>query len=87
MHICAGDLHTVVNVKLANFLIVQYHNYEQMFEEAKARLPQELRGVSILRNLAAFITPLALKAVNAQFKCLKCESTAIHDWDLRVQTL
>jgi len=76
-----------VNVKLANFLIVQYHNYEQMFEEAKARLPQELRGVSILRNLAAFITPLALKAVNAQFKCLKCESTAIHDWDLRVQTL
>jgi len=75
--ICAVDLYTVVNVKLANFLIGQYHNYEQIFEEAKARLPQELRGVSILRDLTAFVTPLALKAVNAQFKRLMCESTAI----------
>jgi len=67
----------VVNVKLDKFLIGQYHNYEQKFEEAKARLPQELRGLSIFRDLTAFVTPFALKAVNAQFKRLKCEPTAI----------
>jgi hypothetical protein len=53
------------------------HNYEQKFEEAKARLPQELRGVSIFRDLTAFVTPFALKLVNAQFQRLKCEPTAI----------
>jgi len=67
----------VVNVKLDKFFTGQYHNYEQKFEEAKARLPQELRGISILRDLTAFVTPFALKAVNAQFKRLKCEPTVI----------
>lgn len=75
--ICAGDLHTVVNVKLDKFLVGQYHNYEQKFEEAKARLPMELRGVSIFRDLTAWVTPFALKAVNAQFKRLKCEPIVI----------
>jgi hypothetical protein len=77
MSICAGDLHTMVNVKLDKFLTGQYHNYEQKFEEAKARLPQMLRGVSIFRDLTAFVTPFALKLVNAQFQCLKCEPTVI----------
>jgi len=67
----------VVNVKLDKFLTGQYHNYEQKFEEAKARLPQELRGLSIFRDLTAFVTPFALKAVNVQFKRLKSEPTAI----------
>jgi len=40
-------------------------------------LPQELRGLSIFRDLTAFVTPFALKAVNAQFKRLKSEPTAI----------
>jgi len=67
----------VVNVKLDKFLLGQYHNYEQKFEEAKARLPLELRGVSIFRDLIARVTPFALKAINAQFKRLKCEPTVI----------
>jgi hypothetical protein len=75
--IYAGDLHTVVHVKLDKFLTGQYHNYEQKFEEAKARLPLELRGVSMFRDLTAWVTPFALKAVNAQFKRLKCEPIAI----------
>lgn len=51
--------------------------HRQKALEAKARLPQELRGVSILRVLTAFVTPLALKAVTAQSKRLKCEPTVI----------
>ncbi len=66
-----------MNVKLDKFLTGQYHNYEQKFEEAKARLPMELRGVSIFQDLTTWVTPFALKAVNAQFKRLKSEPTAI----------
>lgn len=77
MSVCAGDLHTVVNAKLDKFLIGQYYNYEQKFEEAKARLPQELRGVSIFRDLIAFVISFALKLINAQFQRLKCEPTII----------
>jgi len=66
-----------MNVKLDKFLIDQYHNYEQKFEEAKTCLSQELRGLSIFRDLTAFVTPFALKAINAQFKRLKYEPTAI----------
>ena len=75
--ICASDLHTMVNVKLDKFLVDQYHNYEQKFEEAKARLSMELRDVSIFRDLIAWVTSFALKAINAQFKRLKCEPIVI----------
>ncbi len=37
----------------------------------------ELRGVSIFRDLIDLVTPFALKAVNVQFKRLKCEPIAI----------
>ncbi len=28
IYACAGDLHTMMNVKLDKFLVEQYHNYE-----------------------------------------------------------
>ncbi len=37
----------------------------------------ELRGVFIYRDLTAWVTPFALKAVNEQFRRLKSEPTAI----------
>ena len=55
----------------------QYHNYEQRIEEAKTRLPQELWGVAIFRDLNGRVNPYALKLVNEQFKRLKSEPTAI----------
>ncbi len=50
---CASDLHTMMNVKLDKFLVEQYYNYEQKFEEIKARLSMKLRDVSIFRDLIA----------------------------------
>ncbi len=74
---CASDLHTMMNVKLDKFLVEQYYNYEQKFEETKVRLSMELRDVSIFRDLIVWVTSFALKTINAQFKRLKCEPIVI----------
>lgn len=57
-------------------LLDQRHNYVQKLEEAKTRLPFELR-LPIFRDLTAFVTPYALRQVYQQYKRLTAEPTVI----------
>ena len=63
--------------KLELFLKGVWSNYDVRLEENKARLPNRLRGVSIFRDVTAFVTHFALLQVFEQYKRLCCEPTAI----------
>jgi len=63
--------------KLELFLNGQYANYDNAFEESKARMPQELRGISIFRDLYGFITPFALRKIRDHYKRICAQPTAI----------
>ncbi len=71
-----GDLKTVVD-KLKLFLNGQYVNYDGDLEESKTRMPQDLRRMSIFRDLYGFVTPFALRKICDHYKRICGQPTAI----------
>jgi len=71
-----GDLHTVIT-RIGVLLDGQHHNYNSKIEEAKARLPKKLRNRPFLRDVTAFVSPVALNMVVDQYLRFAGASTAL----------
>ena len=69
------DLKTVVE-NLDLMLINQRHDYLIAAEEAKVRYPMDLK-IDVFRNLAAFVTPYALRKILEEYKRLIDEPTVL----------
>lgn len=70
-----GDLKLVVD-KIDMLLINQRSNYLIAFDEAKMRLPQELR-LPVFRDLISFVTPFALRKIYHEYKALTTDFTVL----------
>ncbi len=63
--------------KLKLFLNDQYVNYDDDLEKSKTRMSQDLRRMSIFRDLYGFVTPFALRKICDHYKRICGQSTAI----------
>ena len=63
--------------KLELFLHGQYANYDGNLEKSKTRMPQDLRRMSIFRDLYGFVAPFALRKIRDHYKRICGQPTAI----------
>jgi hypothetical protein len=59
--------------------IVQYVNYDDDLKESKTRMPQNLRRMSIFRNLYDFVTLFALRKIRDHYNRVCEQPIAIED--------
>ena len=70
-----GDLKTVVD-DIELLLNNQYHNYKLNLDETKMRYPFELNK-PVFREIRAYVTPHAIRKIDAQYKLLVDAATAL----------